>query len=236
MGKNKGSIVKFNGGNLYYKQVNMYGGQSSDTWTNLGYIQSAAIKDITDQEDQADMTGNTVRSLPVKRSVKIELVLMQSDKDTLDFIKEGCRGNYYAIMLDGGVVDGKHQEYYFPLCVIRPQVELASGVRRPPLEINVLSNPEEVRFAYYETFLPTESYSVDDVFYTSDRVYLVTTAGVSGGTAPTHRSGSATNGTMVCYYVGEYNRPTIAYGQPSLGSYLLKVESEKYYEVYEHTS
>ena len=48
---------------------------------------------------------------------------------------------------------------------------------------------------------PLTTYAVNTEVYSIDRVYKVTTAGTTGEVAPTHTSGSASNGTAVLQYV-----------------------------------
>jgi hypothetical protein len=48
----------------------------------------------------------------------------------------------------------------------------------------------------------TTAYTVGQQIFASNRLYTVTIAGTSGSSAPTHTSGSATNGTVTLSYVG----------------------------------
>jgi hypothetical protein len=48
----------------------------------------------------------------------------------------------------------------------------------------------------------TTAYTVGQQIFTSNRLYTVTVAGTSSATAPTHTSGSATNGTVTLSYAG----------------------------------
>ena len=47
------------------------------------------------------------------------------------------------------------------------------------------------------SFTPNTSYTLGQLVWTGDNVYTVTTAGISGSSAPSHTSGTATNGTIV---------------------------------------
>ena len=47
------------------------------------------------------------------------------------------------------------------------------------------------------SFAPNTSYTLGQLVWTGDNVYTVTTAGISGSSAPSHTTGTATNGTIV---------------------------------------
>jgi len=142
MTKDKGAVVTKGGGNVWYKEVNDDGSDlgTPDSFADLGYIESWDLQDDTEREETYDEAGELVKSEEMDRTIKITGNLMQSDKATLDFLKETVRGNFYAVYRYEGIVNGKYQEALFGICQFKPMVGLASGTKRPPIEITVLKN------------------------------------------------------------------------------------------------
>lgn len=143
MGKNASAISKYFGSHVYYQEVDDTG-SGTDTWHDIGYIQEMKITDDTPSTEALDMSGKVVTQEEGERKVKFTGLFMQSDKSTVDFVKETCRGKYYRLYINLGVVDGKTQELLAGICEFKPQVELASGVRRIPFEITVLNNESAI--------------------------------------------------------------------------------------------
>lgn len=140
-GKDKGAIVKWSGGQLWYDTCDDAGGNSGGAFADLGYIQEATLSDQTEAEDFQDETGDTVKSVDTTRIVKITGLLMMSDKATMDLLKETVRGEtFFHIYRYEGQVNGQHQEMLFGICKFKPMIELASGTKRIPFEITVLKN------------------------------------------------------------------------------------------------
>ncbi|QFR59034.1 tail fiber protein [Acinetobacter phage vB_AbaP_IME546] len=71
---------------------------------------------------------------------------------------------------------------------------------------------------YYTTvaWSANTAYTVNTYLFVSNRVYRCTIAGTSGGSAPTHTSGTATNGTATFEYVGAV-AVFSAYGKAATG-------------------
>lgn len=147
--KNRSAIKKFSGGTWMVLPIadEVAGPASTDTgWLTLGYVQESTLSDSTETEDIKDETGGVVNTDEVERTVKINGLLMQSDKDTIDFLKETVRGKYYMVYHYDGINDGSWQEYWFGICQIKPMVEIASGTKRIPFEISVLKNDSAIAF------------------------------------------------------------------------------------------
>ena len=210
--KDKGAIVKWSGGDIRYIEVDDNGGVASGaSWAQLGYIQESTVSDNTEQEDLQDETGNTVKVVDNGRVVKITGLLMMSDKATMDLLKETVRSNYYMVYKYEGQVNGKHQEIFAGICQFKPMVELQSGVKRIPFEINVSANREKIYLvdsAQSDTVLWTSggAVSTGDYVYYGGRLYQDSSAG--GGnfttTPPTHVSGTVSNGDADLDWKGYY--------------------------------
>lgn len=145
--KNRSSIKKFSGGVWLALPIadEVTGATSSDTgWLEIGYVEKATLNDTTDQEEVIDETGKVVNIDDTTRKVKITGLLMQSDADTVKFFKETVRGKYFMVYHYDGVNDSKYQEYIFGICQVKPMVEIESGVKRIPFEINVLVNESNI--------------------------------------------------------------------------------------------
>lgn len=140
--KDKGSIRKYGGGELWYREVNDDGSAlaSPDTWHTFGYVGESKLSDVTESESAFDETGNQVASIETNRTVKFSGLFMQTDKDHIDFLKDTVRGKFYCIYHNGGTLNGKTQEIVYGICAIKPQVEVATGTKRIPFEFIVLKN------------------------------------------------------------------------------------------------
>jgi len=146
--KNLGAIKKLSGGNIYVKRVTDSGGVvSGATWMPLGYIQESTLSAEGTSEDIKDETGDTVTSIETDFTAKLTGVLMQCDKEVLDFLASqdsyattGTKNNYFAVIASRGNVDGKTQEVAGAICRFKRGFTDASGTRRPPFEITFLKN------------------------------------------------------------------------------------------------
>ena len=72
-------------------------------------------------------------------------------------------------------------------------------------------------------WLPTTAYSLGAEVYWQDRTYIVTTAGTTGSTPPSHTSGGSTNGTATL----TYDRP---YGAAFDGTYSGEIVRQFFYD------
>lgn len=150
--KDKGSIRKFGGGELWYQKCTDEGTpSSSDAWATMGYIGESKLSDITESEGINDETGNQVASLEANRVVKFSGLFMQTNKDLIDFLTSrgsyastGARGNFYNIYHNGGTLNGLTQEFVYGICTIKPMVEVATGTKRIPFEFTVLKNESAI--------------------------------------------------------------------------------------------
>lgn len=146
--KNLGAIKKLSGGTIYVKRVTDVGGaKSGATWFPLGYIQESTLSAEGTSEDIKDETGDTVTSIETDFTCKLTGVLMQCDKEVLDFLASqdqysatGTKDNYFAVVASRGSVDSKTQEVAGAICKFKRGFTDASGTRRPPFEITFLKN------------------------------------------------------------------------------------------------
>ena len=163
--KNRNAIKRFSGGNLQVLRIadEVVGGESTDTgWVDMGYVESSVLSDTTEIEEIKDETGNVVNADESERTVKLTGLLMQTDKATIDFLKETVRGNYYMVWHNAGSShDGTNavtQEHVFGICQIKPMIEIESGTRRIPFEITVLYNASQIDYNDTdEVQLPTDT-------------------------------------------------------------------------------
>ncbi len=146
--KNLGAIKKVSGGNIYVKRVSDAGGTvTGASWFPLGYIQESTLDAQGTIEDIKDETGDTVTSVETDFGVKLTGILMQCDKEVLDFLSSsgsysttGTKNNYFAVIAARGNVDSKTQEVAGAICKFKRGFTDASGTRKPPFEITFLKN------------------------------------------------------------------------------------------------
>lgn len=123
--KDKGGFNPKGGGIIRIKEVNDDGSDLTTPGTiyDLGYLQETTFRDMTPTTEFKDEAGDTVQTIEGDRSVQVEGTLMQRDKLTLDIAKE-CRGKFYALLKDNGVVNGKYQEIFYAVGKIDPAFEV----------------------------------------------------------------------------------------------------------------
>lgn len=180
--KDKGAIRKFGGGVLKVLAVTdsgPVGTEVSTSWLEMGYVQETKLSDVTENESIMDETGSQVASVEANRTIKFTGLLMQTDKDTIDFLKDTVRGNFYSVYHYDGITNGKYQEYLFGICTIKPLVEVASGTKRIPLEITVLKNEAAIIYSDKDgtntthAELPAGNYAQGDIT-TGDNAVTIT--------------------------------------------------------------
>jgi hypothetical protein len=143
--KDKGRIVKYGGGVLKVKEVTDAGAElgTPATAVDLGYIVDTELTDETVIEDISDETGEAVASLPGVRTVKLTGLLLQTDFELLDFLRDSTSAKFYQVyykMSRTGEMDGKTQELFGGICKIRPMLRVKAGDKKVPFEITMLNN------------------------------------------------------------------------------------------------
>ncbi len=147
MDKKAGAIVKHAGGVIMIKEVNADGTDLStpDTFKLLSFIDDGAgLSDKSPIEKQTDETGGVIKTTYGDREVIVDGMFMQSDKDLLDFLVDGCRNKYFAVYRYEGIVNKNHQEFFYAIGMFTPQVELKSGAKLLPFEITMLKNESDI--------------------------------------------------------------------------------------------
>jgi hypothetical protein len=171
--KKRNAVVKWSGNNMQYQEVKDTGAplDVADTWHVLGYIGEAEFADVTSIEKVTNETGKLTRILENDRDVSVKGNLQQSDKDTIDFLTNGCRGKFFRVYRDEGIVDGKHQEYFLGICQFTPQATIKSGTKRPPFEITVIENEAAITIAADK--LPTGAHCSAEVTIAAGAYYYI---------------------------------------------------------------
>ncbi len=117
LGKNTKRIRMFGGNDLFIKFPSL-------GWQNLGHVITGSIEDKTDSQEVTFADGNTL-DLDGKRKVKVSITLAQTSKEELELI-DTLRGGTYPMYYYNGMVDSKHQAFYFPEVNIIPSMTLKS--------------------------------------------------------------------------------------------------------------
>jgi hypothetical protein len=177
-GKNAGAIKKWSGGEMWIKQVNADGTDlaSPDSFRSLGYIEQGKFSDITETEDYPDETGEIIASVENTRTVTIEALFMQSSKEILDFVGDECRNKFYALYRYEGIVAQKHQELFFPLVKVTPQIQLEAGTKRPPFKATALKAPAAISLVV--TAIPAKAEG--PIAIAKDKYYSIVETPISG--------------------------------------------------------
>jgi hypothetical protein len=140
--KDVGGVVKHGGGVLRVIECNDSGTLTGSDYTDLGYIEVTEVYDTTDEEKVFDETGKIIRRNEGNRDVGINVTLMQTNKEVIDFIK-GARNKFYTLyykMSKTGDVNTKTQELFAGICTINPSFKISSGQKKIPVTIQFLPN------------------------------------------------------------------------------------------------
>ena len=132
LGKNTSRIRLF-GGNDFQLKI-------SSTWTNIGHLLKGQVMDETDSQEVVFSDGNSIE-LDGKRKVKLVMTLAQTSKEEMELVDD-LRGGSYEGYYYNGIVDGKHQEFYFESLNVIPKmnIEVPGSPMQLVLEFSV--NPQ----------------------------------------------------------------------------------------------
>lgn len=120
--KNRNRIRVKGGNNCFVK----FG--ETHTWGSVGMVNTGKL---TDKGDTVECTfpDNTSLELDGKNKCTFELVLAQSSKEEIELADKIKASGLCELYYYNGIVDGKHQEIYFPemLCTKNLELELEGG-------------------------------------------------------------------------------------------------------------
>lgn len=145
--KDKGAIVKFGGGVLKVREVDEDGAYTSGDLFDLGYIQDAGIRFITEEEDVPDETGQVVTTIQQADVVKLEGTFMQTNKSLIDFLRDLTIGKFYQVYYKStktGGINALTQEVFCGIVKIKRMIENKANTKRMNFEMTLLSNPTAI--------------------------------------------------------------------------------------------
>ncbi len=171
--KKRGAIKPFFGGNLLVYEVTDPELIVIDTpgdWTALSHLEKAApVFEIPMNPEYLD--GKKFDALEGEENFYIDGIFKQRDKDLLDFLGETCRGKFYAIYRDLGIVNNLHQELFIPLAQFKPGFDLGANPPKPPFRIEVIDAEAEVTID--SAALPSGAYTLADVVIPEGSLFLI---------------------------------------------------------------
>lgn len=145
--KDKGAIVKFGGGVLKVREVDEDGAYTSGDLYDLGYIQDAGIRFVTEEEDVPDETGQVVTTIQQADVVKLEGIFMQTNKSMIDFLRDKTIGKFYQVYYKSTKTAGINaltQEIFCGIVKIKRMIENKANTKRMNFEMTLLSNPTAI--------------------------------------------------------------------------------------------
>ena len=177
--KKRAAIKPFFGGTLLVYEVadpELIVIDTQGDWEELSHIEKGApILDIPMNPEYLD--GKKFDALEGEENMYIDGIFKQRDKDLLDFLGETCRDKFYAVYRDLGIVDGKHQELFIPLCQFKPGFDLGAAPPKPPFRIEILEAGAEVTIGALA--LPAGAHTEADVVIDADRLYTIVETAVA---------------------------------------------------------
>jgi len=180
LGYKEDAIAQHGGENgIEVKNVNADGSDlgSPDSFTPLGYLEDATPKDDTPKTKKSDETGSIVKVLEGIREVGLDAILMQSGADEMNFLVKDSRGKFYAVYRDNGIVDNKHQEIFYAICMIANKYDVKSTDKVIPITVDVLKNKSAITITAAN--LPTSAHTSSDVTIPAGEYYKIVETAVS---------------------------------------------------------
>ncbi|HUX54662.1 MAG TPA: hypothetical protein VMV56_09630 [Williamwhitmania sp.] len=145
--KSPGAIAIHGGGVLAVEIVTADGQTPTLPWVDIGTIATFSHKDDTTVKKEPDETGNIAAVNLDVRDVIETGTIMESNATLINFLKDSTRDVFFRAYKYLGIVNGKKQEAWFPLCKFVPKIDLTSGTKRIPFEIHFLPVSAATTFA-----------------------------------------------------------------------------------------
>lgn len=173
--KDKGGIFKHGGGVLRVVSCTDAGGTPGTDFTDLGYIEVTEFYDERGDEDIFDETGKVVKRRTTNRSVGMDVTLMQSNVELIDWLigtnTESSYWHLYYKRSKTGDVNAKTQELFAAIVQIKPSVRIRSGDQKIPIRIVFLPNEAAVTITAPNTLF--ESVETDNVVIAANAYYKI---------------------------------------------------------------
>lgn len=173
--KDKGGIFKHGGGVLRVVSCDDAGTTPGTDFTDLGYIEVTEFYDERGDEDIFDETGKVVKRRTTNRSVGMDVTLMQSNVELIDWLigtnTESSYWHLYYKRSKTGDVNAKTQELFAAIVQIKPSVRIRSGDQKIPIRIVFLPNEAAVTITAPNTLF--ESVETDNVVIAAGGYYKI---------------------------------------------------------------
>lgn len=149
--KSKAAIDINGGGTIKIKEVTEAGVDlsSPDTFHDIGYIEDSDYNDDRAKVKAIDETGVNQRTIFTTRTVMVNATMMQSATANFAFATE-VADKFYQLYKYNGVVGGYHQEMFFSIGNITPQIKVkwgANQIIKSPFEYEAVNNASAVNIA-----------------------------------------------------------------------------------------
>lgn len=137
LGKNSAKINTKGFGYLLLREIHP---TPSNTFLDLGYVESTELSDEPQLITSTDERGFVVAVTESAKVVTLKAVLMQSNTDVIAFMK-AASSKWYDVYYYGSTADAQVQEFNFPKCKITGGLKLsfkANTPRNVPIEIHAM--------------------------------------------------------------------------------------------------
>ncbi len=150
LGNKTNAISKFGGSWIFFREVDPDTGldlATPATDFEIGHCGDFELDQNVDVEEVYERNGRLVTIIEGQELIKYVGNALQSDKELLDFLSQGCRGKVYRIIADNGINIGNYQELVIGKAIIKPGMKLKDGDKKPPIEIYLLNNSADLVIA-----------------------------------------------------------------------------------------
>lgn len=166
--KSKNKVRIIGGNNAYFK----YGSPSA--WVTAGNINTGKLS-YTGDTVEITFPDNTTLDLDGKTKCTLDIILAQSSKDDFDLVDILRSAGPIPFYYYNGIVDGKHQEFYFPQVRVIPQVDTDFEAGKVQLiKIKLSAQPQDTLASCIpNTDLPTDKHATGSTAVTGVNQYFV---------------------------------------------------------------
>lgn len=147
LGKNRARVNIKGGGVL---EISIDEGTS---WSVVGYLENTHIVDESEVVDQHDEAGEYVRMLPGNQKVSVETVLLQTNKEEIDLVRNNAGLDTVLARYQVGITESSTivwQIWAFGACQIVPKIDLNFATETRKLPLSLVLHKGTVTGKYYD--------------------------------------------------------------------------------------
>lgn len=113
----KAAAKRYNGAVIAIRECSSDGSSTLTSYFIMPYSDGQGIERVGDTAELLDGSNSTILSSTTLKNYKLKGNFIQVDKATIDILRNAL-SKTYNVYFYNGVVNGKYQEWFFPICNI----------------------------------------------------------------------------------------------------------------------